>query len=497
MTKLKNLFITHWVFLVFTIFYISFSLLTYKLFPIGADEEYRYLRGKELLSHFLYNSQTKLQTSVYPSIEPDSYYFYVMLLNILNPNFYYEHFHLQNMIFAFIAFLSIYLIAYEYTKNSKFSVLAPVLLFLTPSFSGHIAANPIDVPFASFFLLNLYLIFKYKDIEFSFKKSLILGLSFWPVLTLRPVGFEFFLVFLVTAFFLTSGKISKSFTLNQFKTLILVFIISNFLLVITWPYVGINYFKNLPNILFVNSSYDKWDNIILFNGSIITKEERPWYYLFQYIFLTTPSFVLILGAFSLLFLKKVSKIKHLILFVLLLNFTLYLLLDPVIYNGLRHFLFLIPLLVLLGIFGLWDLINSKLRNYIKYGVIFFALLSVICTTFELIKLFPNHYSYFNEISGGVERNIYKYETDYWGGNYKEAAIFVRDSFPDKKKVYACNLGFGVDYYIGKKHEVLIDSEDADLIICDVILDQQRGYDFPIVHQTKLGNEDFVYIRQVK
>ena len=143
--------------------YLIFTALTYKLVPITSDEEYRYRRGQEQLNYFL--NSVPLQNYFLPSIEPDTYYFYVTLLNLLNPKFYYEWFHLQNMLFGTIIFISVYFLLFEYTKSRLFAVIGPLTLFFTPSFSGHLGFNPIDMPFAVLFLLNIYLIYILKIYE--------------------------------------------------------------------------------------------------------------------------------------------------------------------------------------------------------------------------------------------------------------------------------------------------------------------------------------------
>lgn len=495
MQKIKSILRTHYLFLLFVIFYLLFTVFTYKLFPITADEKFRYQRGQELLYNFINSKQ--FQTDIYPIKQPDSYYFYGTLLTILNPKFYYEWYHLQNMLVALIAFISLYLIVFEYTKNAKFSILGPIFLFFTPSFSGHIAAAPIDMPFATFYLLNLYLIYKYRNEGFSFRKVLTLGFSFWPVLGIRPLGFEFFLIYFFINFLLTDKDINKTFVLDNLKSLFLIFIISNFLLVITWPYLGLNYFKNLNNIFHVNASYDKWDNKILFNGELISKEDRPQSYLFTYLLYTTPFYILILGILSLVKFSKEQKLKVLIIFSMFLNFILYLILKPVIYNGIRHFIFLIPHLVLLAVFGLWDLQINTFKDKFKNLVIIVTSVSVLWTGWQFIKLFPIHYSYFNELSGGTVNNLTRYETDYWGASYKEAALYIKDTYKDKLKVYSCNIGFGVDYYLDKKHEVLIDSEESNFIICDIVMDKQRGYKGRIIKEIDLDGKPFVLIRENK
>lgn len=221
----------HFGLILVLIFYLIYTFLTYKIFPIGSDEEYRYKRGKEQLEFFK-NSQP-LQNYFEPTIEPDSYYFYVTLLNLLNPTFYYEWFHLQNMLFASISLISVYLIIYAYSKNAYYSILGPLMLFFTPNFSGHFAFNPIDIPFASLFLLNLYLIYYFKDFGFNFWKILNLGFSFWLLLGLRPLGFQIFLVFLIfhLYYFWQSKNFSK--IIPELKNLVLIGFISIFLLTIS------------------------------------------------------------------------------------------------------------------------------------------------------------------------------------------------------------------------------------------------------------------------
>ena len=294
-----------------------------------------------------------------------------------------------------------------------FAVLGPLALFLTTTFSGHLGSNPIDIPFACIFLISIYLIYRFRDRGFNFKKILVLGFSFWLLLGLRPVGYQIFLHYIVLTFLFSIDKSNiKEFVITELKNLVLIFFIASFLSVISWPYLGINYFKNLPGILFVNANYDKWDNPILFNGSYIQKSERPWYYLFTYIFLTIPAFVLFSFIGSFFNLK--NKLKVGIIFVLFFNVILYLLIQPVVYNGMRHFLFLVPLIVCLALFGIWDLYKSDVSIKYKKFVAAFGILSVLYATYQFVVLFPNQYAYFNELSGGFKNNYTKFETEYWG-----------------------------------------------------------------------------------
>ena len=486
----------HYPLFIFLFFYFLYSFLIYKIVPITTDEQFRYQRGSELLSHYLNSGY--LQTYITPDKEPDTYYFYVMLVNILNPKFYYEWFHLQNLLFSSIIFVAIYFIVYSYSNNKFFAVLGPLALFLTPSFSGHLGSNPIDMPFACLFLLNIYLIYRFRDRGFDFKKIIILGISFWLILGLRPVGYQIFFHYLVFSFLFNFKKPDfRSLVIGDIKNLILIFFVASFLSILSWPYLGLNYFKNLPGILFVNANYDKWDNLILFNGSYLSKSDRPWYYLLTYIFLTIPSYILFsfMGSFA----KFRNNLKIGIFFVLFFNLVLYLVLKPVIYNGMRHFLYVIPLIVCLALFGIWDLYKSNLSLKLKKAVAGLGVLSILWTTYQIINLFPNHYAYFNEVSGGFSRNYTRFETEYWGGIYKYGSIYIRNNLskskPHELKIYSCNSGFSVDYYSEKKFLTTIKKTEADLIICDYVEDRRLMLKGKVIKEIKLGGVSYLFIRE--
>ena len=486
----------HFGLVLFLLLYFSYVFLTYKLVPITSDEEYRYKRGQEQLDYF--QNSVPLQNYFLPSIEPDTYNFYVTLLNIFNPKFYYEWFHFQNMLFASIIFVVAYFLVFEYSKNPLFSLVGPILIFLTPSFSGHLGFNPIDMPFAVLFLLNLYLIYKFQNIGFNFNKIVILGFSFWLMLGIRPLGFQIFLLYVIFQFLILPKDKKVIFLIDEFKNLFLIGVLAVFLLTISWPYLGINFFKNFPEILVTNASYNKWDNLILYNSEFISNNNRPWEYLFTYIVYTIPVFILFLATISLI--KNLTPLKKFLITAFLLNIFLYLLIQPVIYNGMRHFIFLIPILVILASFGLIDLINTKMNKYIKVGSYILIVTSLLLTIYNFIRLFPLQYAYFNELSGGLEKNIEKYETDYWGGSYRKAAEYIRDNIatdnPYDIKVYSCNVSYSMDYYSHKKFIMTTFRDQANYIVCTIPEDKRRKLSGEIIKTINLGESGFINIRKI-
>ena len=475
--------------MIFCTFYIIFSLITYKQYGITNDEKARYSYGKALLSYFLNPVSKGLPEELLK--EPDIYSFYTLVLNIFNPKFYYETFHLLNMLFALLIFITAYFLFYAYTKNQKLAILSPLMLLITPSFSGQIPANPIDVPLATAYLISLYLIYIFRNEKLNFLKIMGLGISFWFTQSIRPVGFSIYVVYCLFSIYIyfqnSRNKISLKTSLDSLLTgviaLILIFVVANFFMIITWPYIGLNYFGNLYSVIALSFNYSNWSKPVLFMGSFITHEHRPWFYLPVYIFLTTPLYIVVLYILNIISLRKLWHNQLLVLLniPIIICFSAYLILSPIIYNGLRHFLFLIPLITLSACINLIYLP--------KRLVVPPVILNVLFVIVSIFQLHPFEYAYFNEITFGLKGATNSFETDYFGASYKESAEWIRNKYVPTSsnkqlKVYACDVSYAVDYYSHKKFITTIKGQEADLIICDYEGFLQNNYKGKILYTVK-------------
>jgi hypothetical protein len=106
--------------------------------------------------------------------------------------------------------------------------------------------------------------------------------------------------------------------------------------------------------------------------------------------------------------------------------------DPVIYDGGRQILFVIPALAVLATFGFHFLLEV-LRNLPHYktasgvlaGVVAVALIAPMVSQ---VQLFPYNYSFYNVVAQGAGVNG-SWETDYWGSSIREAAEVVAPGDP--------------------------------------------------------------------
>ena len=102
-----------------------------------------------------------------------------------------------------------------------------------------------------------------------------------------------------------------------------------------------------------------------------------------------------------------------------------------VYNGLRHFLFIIPPLACLTAFGaVWTLRGfcraaQRARpraTFFRWGYRFAVAVLVVGLLeqgYSSIELHPQQQVYFNRASGGVKAAIGEYVTEYYGSTYKE------------------------------------------------------------------------------
>jgi len=511
--KKPAVFIKNHVYIVaFSVLYLALSFLLYKDFGVTYDEKVEYDAGK-YFSAYLSTPTTLENTGKLINDRSDNikYYHqlplfstysrvYPALLNILNPSSYFEWFHLQNLILGLFLFILSYSILYLVYKDSSRAVIGPILLFLTPAVTGHIPANPKDIPFATIFLLGIFLISYFlKNPKNRSVEILTLGVVFGIAQSTRIVGFSLFITYFLLSLFQSIANKEKATETILNSTIILM--LSFFIWVLSVPFLGANFFANLIYIVTETTGFQTWSHEILYMGKLLSKDERPWHYLPVLLAIQLPLTVLFSLA-SGLFLVARKKLRYnfshpvfVITTIVLINFIIYFALHPVVYNGIRHFLYLAVCLVILAAFFLVDLYDKLKREhkFILWGAVSAYLLF---TLVRMIHLHPYEYVYYNELMGGLRGADKKFESDYWGAAYKESAQRVLEAVNQKDvkglKVYACDNQFAVVYYSQFQYKLVGRSRDADVIICDTFKEKLREQtedatyqaNFPVVSEIK-------------
>lgn len=460
--------------LIITFTYSFFSIITYKDYGITSDEELEYKSGKVLLEYYKTGEIPNNINLAERHLPDKSMYFrgHLSISNILNPNFYYEQFHLINMFYALPIFIAIYIFLYKQYKNFYLAFLGPIFLFLTPRLFGHIPANPKDVPFAVIYFISLLGIFYSAKLpKFRLFNFIILGLLFGISQSFRSIGFTLHIILFLYS--LLISRVDKETFIKSILRFFSILTISIIVMTLLLPSLQKDFLDGFREIFLNSKSFTYWDNKIVYFGRLLGKEDRPPSYLPVWLFISTPLFILVTFFLSpVIYYFKESPRKALLLFLLsiLVNLISYFVLNPVIYNGLRHFLYLLPIIIIVSIISTIEMLRivdqkSKLLLILSLIVIITSMTFVFR---EKCKLYPYEYIYFNEIIGGLPKASGRFDSEYWGASYKENAVWLRENIKSDKpiKVYACNVSFSVDYYSQKKFEMVGSKADADYIICD-------------------------------
>jgi hypothetical protein len=186
-----------------------------------------------------------------------------------------------------------------------------------------------------------------------------------------------------------------------------------------------------------------WKGTTLYQGTELKAIKLPGHYLVTWIAITTPLIILIPTLLSPLVIKKRFQNKLFVLFLLVLitNMILYAIIQPVIYDGLRHFLFLVSFVSSLGVMAIIEFFKTTKGKLIKAGIALLILINLIVISKQIVSLHPYQYIFFNSLVGGLQGAYKKYDTDYWGASYNEAINWFQENIAtDNNKRYGIHIG---------------------------------------------------------
>ncbi len=330
-------------------------------------------------------------------------------------------------------------------KGLFFSSLFLGLLFLVPSFNGHLLFNFPDSALALQFFLSSYFYVQSIGKE---KNSLFFGILFGMTLLTRLNGILFLLTLSLYELVLTkidTDKVKKLIT-DSFKIYSLAILILYIFTPSAWRYP----FRWLNEAIVVQFNHP--NNVLsLINGKLTAGYDAPWHYLLSWFSFRLP-LVYILSIFFafLLFIKNREKYDNYFSYSLFLIFLLnifFVILNPVAYGGIRHYLFLIPLIVYVSTHVIIDMSSALKLKYIPVILIIGYLI------FTQYGLGPFKYIYLNEfvdetrISYECDLNVGQpgcgdWETDYWGfGGKMLVQKLEQNSEYDDYKIQFCEPQF--------------------------------------------------------
>jgi hypothetical protein len=331
---------------------------------------------------------------------------------------------------------------------------ALLLLALCPTFYGHMFMNPKDAPFAvAMVILMLGLVRLAEEYpQPSPRTVLIVGLGAGLSIGSRVLG-GLALVYALVGFvplFLEeihthSAREAAHRLLHVVYVLVPGLILGYLAMGLIWPWSIMQPGNPLQAVTYFSHFFEKpWKE--MFDGALVSVPDMPWSYLPTLFALQLPEVLLglltagVVGTFMSLSRSDVSGRRKTILLMLTLAATLPLLIAmlkrPALYNGIRHFIFVIPPMTVLAGTAFargmtWLKENRRSWQPAAMAVFSFGLLLPLG---EMIRLHPYQYTHFNHIAGTVRAADDLYMLDYWGLALKQASDGLREEINERQEV---------------------------------------------------------------
>ncbi len=379
--------------------------------------------------------------------------------------------------------------------NEKAAFWAALFLGIVPLYYGHMFFNPKDIPFASLYIWSLYFIFRTLEDFPKLSWTSVLGTGILSGLTMgMRVGgvmlYGYLGLGLICILFVAWNQYDRKTRWLMIRKALLIgvitFTFSYVIMVAFWPWALQNPLVNPLLALTAQQNID-YQGVVLFHGAVYPGDQLPWNYIPGYFLATLPEIILImlagglvLGVASLI--RTPSALKtptykfygiSLLLLAIIFPVGYAILTRPVLYDGVRHFMFILPPIASLAGISFQALSDwlSK-RNLWGTRILTIGVTGLILyQIFIMARLFPYEYIDYNVLTGGVQGAYQNYELDYWGLSTSEAARWL-SNYSEKEKplgdrkipVFTCAGKLSASAYFSQNLGIVEDIDKAHYAI---------------------------------
>lgn len=318
--------------------------------------------------------------------------------------------------------------------------IAPPLLALQPVFFGHSFVNSKDVPFACGVVWLMVATHSALAARaFCPRRAAALGAALGLCGALRPAGLPLGAALAGAAALWVVAARASGGDRPDAKTALRVGIklacagaAAWLAMVAFWPWAHENPLLNPLRAMREAQSFE-WGFPVLFEGESRFSPDLPRRYLATQFVVSTPIAILLLAllgvadAISGAVARDDSPrgVLGVVLLVWLLAPNLYVaVFHPPLYDGVRHFLFVLPAIALLAARGVERVAATGRTPVARRTRAAIALAAAAFPAYDLATLHPYQATYYNALVGGVRGASGRYETDYWATSYREAALWL-------------------------------------------------------------------------
>jgi hypothetical protein len=200
--------------------------------------------------------------------------------------------------------------------------------------------------------------------------------------------------------------------------------------------------------------------------------------------------------------RRKGVISLLLVFLWFLILIVYVLLRrPAMYDGLRHFLFILPPVFIFITFTFEFIIDRITQIWLRAGMVVAFLLPGLA---GILQLHPYEYTYYNSFVGGTSQVFRQYETDYWLTCYQEAVESLEQRTDQPIDLYVHREAYIAAYYADENINVrdlrgaLAEVKSGDYVLVNTRTNEDRRVfkDAPPVLQVGRGDAIFCMVKQI-
>ena len=319
-------------------------------------------------------------------------------------------------------------------------LFALILLAACPLYVGHVFMNAKDGPFAvamAILLLGLVRTFEQYP-QPSVATRVLTGIGFGLAIGSRVMGAFGILAALGTlayVFLIEARALGMRVAMSRLGRFMLAMlpaaVLGIVVMAIWWPWSAAAPLNLFRAVDYFSRFFEKpWHE--LYGGALVLVTEMPRSYLPNLLALKLPAIFSalaiagIVGALVAAADRSLTANRRAVFLLIalspLLPIMITIVTHPALYNGIRHFVFVLPPLALLGgVAAVWlydRLARFRFAPAIAASVLVFGMGLPLG---EMVRLHPYEYTYFNRIAGGVRAARANYMLDYWGLSLKQAS----------------------------------------------------------------------------
>lgn len=394
------------------------------------------------------------------------------------------------------ALIPIFLISSRFISK-PLALIAVALVAATPSFYGHAFINPKDSIFASGFFWALYaiLLISERSTRSGYWTFVALGAGLGLLASIRYTA-VYLLGLVVVALILLPALLPPR-SVKPRRAALIPQLWDN-----TKLYAGrlavllaacvVTYIASMPALLinlqtgtfvdvFRQFAHYPFQGRVLYLGEYRSAHNLPWHYLFGYMlvklplyyhlfFLTTiagiivaPSAMVASGTACLRGDDKRASTLILLLVALVVPLLAVLIVHPVLYDGLRHHLFVLPLICLLLYFAFLGTL-AAMPHPAQLALCLLAVGLWIEPVWSMVRLHPYEYAYYNPLTNPANN----FELEYWGTSFRELAdqlnSYADGINGDKLRVSVCGPTHALKTFLDPERFQIVPKEDAQLSV---------------------------------